>query len=310
MLTKSILKKIFLSLSCLVIVFIIYLFPTKKNTIKTIETHSNKEESIIYLKDNNTNYLARVSLYFNSTTLESKIKEILKYLTINSKNANYIKNGFSPIIPENTKVLSISIDKTLAKINFSKELLNINKEDEEKMISAIIYSLTSLDKIDSVSIYIEGNLLTNLPNSKEKIDTILNRSFGINKTYNITNYNNTVSTTIYFLSKKDDYYYYVPVTMISNNKQDKMEIIIKELASKASYQTGLISFLNDAKQMSFEINDNLIQLNLEKNLFYNLNASNLLETVIYSMNLAIKDNYNITKVIYLVDNNVYKTCYI
>ena len=307
MLTNKLKKRIFLILSSLFIILIIYLFPTKKEEININENKNiSNKETIVYLKDNN-DYISRVSVYIKENNLESKIKEIINYLTINSSNSNYIKKGFVPIIPENTKLLSVSIDKTLAKLNFSKELLNINEEDEEKMISAIIYSITSLDNIDSISIYVDGNLLTNMPHSKEKLPSILDRSFGINKSYEISNINGTTSTTIYYLSKQDDYYYYVPVTMINNEKKDKMEIIITELSSKNTYQTGLISFLKNVKQMSYELNNDILEVSIEKALFNSLNNSNLLETVIYSMNLSIKDNYNITKVMYLIDDNIYNS---
>ena len=307
MLTNKLKKRIFLILSSLFIILIIYLFPTKKEEININENKNiSNKETIVYLKDKN-NYISRVSVYINNDNKEQKIKEIINYLTINSSNSNYIKKGFVPIIPENTKLLSVSIDKTLAKLNFSKELLNINEEDEEKMISAIIYSITSLDNIDSISIYVDGNLLTNMPHSKEKLPSILDRSFGINKSYEISNINGTTSTTIYYLSKQDDYYYYVPVTMINNDKKDKMEIIITELSSKNTYQTGLISFLKNAKQMSYELNNDILEVSIEKALFNSLNNSNLLETVIYSMNLSIKDNYNITKVMYLIDDNIYNS---
>ena len=307
MLTKAIKKRIFLIISSIFIIIIVYLFPTKKEDIKIKENMNNpKDETIIYLKDNN-NYISRVSVYVKDNDINSRIKEIINYLTIKSSNSNYIKEGFKPIIPVNTKVLSISIDKTLVKLNFSKELLNVSEEDEEKMLSSIIYSITSIDGIDSISIYIDGNLLTKLPNSGKSLPSTLNRSFGINKSYNLTNVTGTTSTTIYYLAKQNDYYYYVPVTMINNNKNDKMEIIITELASKFAYQTGLISFLKSAKQMSYELDKDKIQVNIEKELFNNLNSSNILETVIYSMNLSIKDNYRVNKVTYLIDDNIYKS---
>ena len=53
------------------------------------------------------------------------------------------------------------------------------------MIEAIVYSLTSLDNIKYVSIYVEGSILNKLPNSNKKLPTILDRSIGINKEYNI-----------------------------------------------------------------------------------------------------------------------------
>jgi germination protein M len=309
MLKNSLKKRVFLILSSLFIIFIIYIFPTQNEEVNVSDKKIDNEEAIIYLKDQN-NFISRVSVYIKDKDLSKQVEEIINYLTIKSSNSNYIKEGFSPIIPENTKLLSSSVDGSLVKLNFSKEFMNVSADDEEKMISAIIYSLTSIEGINSVSIYVEGDILTKMPNSGKSLPTTLDRSFGINKIYDFTNFKGTTSTTIYYLAKNNDYYYYVPVTMVNNEQNEKMEIIITELSSKSTYQTGLISYLKSAKQMSYQYENDYISLNIEKDLFDSLSNANLLETVIYSMNLSIKDNYDISKVIYLVDNSIYKTYYI
>lgn len=298
-------RRILIVLSCLLVIFIIYIFPTTDKTKKTTNQKTIEKETIIYLKDDN-DYIARVGVYIKEKKIEDKIKEVIKYLTINSSNSHYLKTGFYPLIPSNTKLLSVSLDKSLVKLNFSKELLNITEEEEKKLISSIVYSLTSLDGIDSISIYVEGNLLNKLPNSNEYIPSTLTREYGINQIYNITSLNNINKTTIYYLAKNNDYYYYIPVTIINNDQKEKMEIIINELASKVSYQTGLISYLKASKYISYKYNDNIMELNLTNDLFNNLNTSNVLESTIYSINLSIKDNYKVDKVIYLINNQIYK----
>lgn len=299
-------QKIFLIISCLFIILILYLFPkTEKQNITNNPKINNKET--IYLIDKN-NYVSRVSIETDKNNKEDKIKEIINYLTINSSKSNYIKEGFSPIIPKNTKLLSISIDKDLVKLNFSKDFYNIDPSNEEKLLSTIIYSITSIEGINKVSIYIEGNILTKMPNINGQLPSSLDRSFGINKKYNITNVKGLNKTTVYYLSKYNDYYYYVPITLINNEDKDKIEIIIEELSSKSVYQTNLISYLKYAQKTNYEIKDDYILINLNPEIFNTLNE-NIKETVIYSINLSIKDNYNINKVIYTINNNL-KTYYI
>ena len=241
MLKRKALKKIFISLSCLGILFIIYLFPNINEPIKSNISH-NKENNIIYLIDNNR-YTSRVSTILTSKSKEDKIKEIINILTIGSNN--YIRDGFKKVIPKNTKLINLEIQNNLVKLNFNKNLLNVDIYNEEKMIEAIVYSLTSLDNIKYVSIYVEGSILNKLPNSNKKLPTLLDRSIGINKEYNINNINNTTKTTIYYLSKYNDYYYFVPVTKIDNSDVSKIEIIIKELTSSKLLNTNLISYLNN-----------------------------------------------------------------
>lgn len=301
MLKKKALKKIFISLSCLGVFIIIYLFPTKEEELNS-NIISNNESNTIYLKDSN-NYISRVSTILTSKTNKDKIKEMIDILTINSNK--YIRDGFNKVIPKNTKLLNVSIEDKLVKLNFSKELLNVDKNNEEKMIEAIVYSITSLDNINYVSIYVEGSILNKLPNSNKKLETILDRTIGINKEFNITNITDTSKTTIYYISKYNDYYYYVPVTKVMNNDISKIEVIIKELTSSKMLNTNLMSYLNNKTELlSYNELDNSLLLNFNDSILTDINTNNILEEVTYSINLSIKDNYDVKEVFYYVNDKI------
>ena len=284
MLKNKLKKRIFLIISSLLIILIIYLFPTKK-----IETINNEKKSYkdayIYLIDYN-NYVARVNVVLKENDRINKIKEIINYLTIDGNKSNYIKEGFKQIIPKDTKLLSVDIEN----------------DKIDTLISSLIYSITSLDSNYKLSIYIEGNILTKLPNN-EVIDSILDRSYGINKTFNINSINGITKTTIYYLSKYNDYYYYVPITLMSNNKDDKIKIIIEQMASKSVYNTNLISYIKDIQKINYEIKNDYIVLNLNNNVF---SSKDLIEETIYTLNLSIQDNYEVSKVIYYLDDTLIK----
>ena len=305
MLKEKAFRKIIISLSCLGILGIIYLFPNTNEQINMSITKKVIEDDTIYLKDNN-DYISRVGTILKSTTKEDKIKEIISFLTIGSDK--YIREGFNKVIPKNTKVLSISLLDKLVKINFSKELLNIDINNEEKMLEAIVYSLTSLDNIEYVSIFIEGELLTHLPNSKTRLNPVLDRSIGINKEFNITEINDTSKTTIYYLSKYKDFYYYVPVTKITNDDLSKIEIIIKELSSNKMLNTNLITYLNsNTELLSYNETDKSLLLNFNESILSDITTNNILEEVTYSINLSIKDNYDVNEVLYYVNDNIITT---
>ena len=304
MLKRKALRKIFISLSCILLIGILYLFPDKNEPIKTNITKNNNT-NIIYLVDNN-NYVSRVSTILTSTKLEDKIKEIINILTIGSNN--YIREGFTKVIPKNTKLIGISIENNLVKLNFSKELLNVSLENEEKMIESIVYSITSLDNIKYVSLYVDGNILNKLPKSNKNMNTILDRGIGVNKEFNITNVNNISKTTIYYMSKYNNYYYYVPVTKIDNNDKNKIEIIIKELTGNKLLNTNLISYLNsNTELLSYNETDKTLLLNFNEGILEDINTNNILEEVSYSINLSIKDNYNVDEVLYYVNNKIIST---
>ena len=94
----------------------------------------------------------------------------------------------------------MSLDNKLLKLDFSKELLNINKENEEKLIESLIYSLTELEEIDNIMIFIDGQILTKLPNSNKNLPLLLNRNYGINKIYDLTIIDNTSKVTIFYFT--------------------------------------------------------------------------------------------------------------
>lgn len=298
MIKKSSIRRICVATLALFLLLIIYLFPNSDVTIKEHLDYIKKDEMPIFLVDN-SNYVARTSIAKTSQNINDQIIEIIETLTINSKKSTYIREGFSPIIPENTKILNLALENEILTINFSKEFLTISKENEEKMLEAIIYSLTELKEIKKIKILVENNPLTKLPNSNKKIPEFLDKTYGINKIYNLDSIKETSKTTIYYLSKINDYYYYVPVTKVSNEKLERVEIIIKELKSTPIYHTNLISYLAASTNITnYELLENAISLSFNNYLIANMKEEEILEEVKYSIALSLRDTYGVNEVIF------------
>lgn len=298
MIKKSSIRRICVATLTLFILLIIYFFPSNDTVIKEHLSYITKEEMPIFLVDN-SDYVARTSIVKNSSETIEQIKEIIEALTKNTKKSSYIRDGFKPIIPDGTKILDLKLEESILTINFSKELLNVVHCDEQKMIEAIIYSLTEIKDIKKIKILVEGKPLTNLPNSNKKLPEYLDKSYGINKIYNLDSLKETTKTTIYYLSKNKDYYYYVPVTKVSNEKTERVEIIIKELKSTPIYHTNLISYLAASANMtSYEMLENAISLSFNNYLIANIKEEDILEEVKYSIALSIRDTYGINEVIF------------
>ena len=231
-----------------------------------------------------------------------ELKTMLEYLIMGGKKESNIPNGFRGIIPSGTEVLSVDIKDGLLKINFSKELLEIDEALEEKMIEAIVYSLTSVDGVKEILIYVEGNLLRVLPKTKTNLPTTLTKNIGINKVYNLTDTKNITATTIYYIDKNSDGYYYIPVTKIDNNQNEKIKVIIDELSSGPSYQGNLMSFLNlNTKLLNYNIKDKIMELTFNDYIFDNLEKKKLMEEVLYTICLSIRDNYDVDEVVFMAN---------
>ena len=298
MIKKSSIRRICVATLTLFILLIIYFFPSNDTVIKEHLSYITRDEMPIFLVDN-SDYVARTSIVKNSSETIEQIKEIIEALTKNTKKSSYIRDGFKPIIPDGTKILDLKLEENILKMNFSQELLNVVHCDEQKMIEAIIYSLTEIKDIKKIKILVEGKPLTNLPNSNKKLPEYLDKSYGINKIYNIDSIKETTKTTIYYLSKNKDYYYYVPVTKVSNEKTERVEIIIKELKSTPIYHTNLISYLAASANMTnYELLESTISLSFNNYLIANMKEEDILEEVKYSIALSIRDTYGINEVIF------------
>ncbi len=304
MLKQNALKRIMLASLSLLILLFIYLFPVKENgAIENEITYLEALKMPIYLSDEN-NYVARINILKASENINSNIEVIISSLTENSKESTYLPNGFNPVIPKNTTLLSYELVNKVLKLDFSKELLNITKEKEVLLIEALIFSLCEFEEIDSIMIFVEGKLLENLPNSNEKLPDILNKNFGINKVYDITSIKNVDHTINYYLAKTNDYTYYIPITKVTNNKSEKVEIIIANLKTSPITQTNLISYLKASATLeSYEVLEESINLSFNSELIADLSSDTIIEEVKYSIFLSVRDTYNVQSVNFNIPND-------
>ncbi len=308
MLKKMSIKKIMVATSAILILVIMYLLPD--TSIKEIDLDKSSIEyvydnivSTIYLVDSD-DYVARTSIASCNCEPIDKAKDLVDGLIIDGKKSNIIPNGFRSVIPPGTSVLDLNLeDKTLT-INFSKELLEVNKKEENKMIEALIYTLTSIDGIDNVIIKVEGEALNTLP-SGTKLPTLLNKDYGINKSYDLVTTKDIDYYTIYYVNKYNDYEYYVPVTKyINKTNDDKIKVIIKELSSSPIYETNLMSYLNANTEIyDYELLDNNLKLNFNNMVLSDVDSNKILEEVIYTIGLSMDNMYNNLKTVsFYIDN--------
>lgn len=269
----------------------------KKEIIYTSET-TNQE---IYLLGEN-NYLVKFQIFLEETKKEDQIIRIIEYLKKNSSLK--IPAGLSGVLPDNTSVLNVEIKDEIATINFSKELQNVEESLEERMIEAIIYSVTALPEIDGVTIQVEGETLKELAKTKKQLENPLTRDFGINKVYDITNRNGIQKVTIYYLNKISNNNYYVPVTKYLNDDREKIKIIIDNLASSYIYEENLMSYLsNKTNILDYKLEDDLFTLNLNEAVF---GKGQILEEVEYTLKYSIFENYDVDKLCLKVNGEVVK----
>ena len=292
--------------------FLLYLMPNNekldykiKNT--SLEYEYSNQKEVIYLLDTN-GYVARTTIKSENLDPKETALDVAKGLIIDGEKSHIIPNGFRAIIPAGTEILGLNLENKILTINFSKDLLNINEKEEEKMIEAIIYSLTSVEGIDKVTIQVEGKTLENLPHSKKNITFPQDKKYGINKKYDLTTTSSIESYTIYYVCQQNDNQYYVPVTKYINNKgEDKIKIIVDELSTSPIYETNLMSYLDaNVVLKDYSLEESQLKLNFNEAILSDKNK-HILEEVVYTLGLSMEENYNVKTVMLLVNNKeVYK----
>ena len=292
--------------------FLLYLMPNNekldykiKNT--SLEYEYSNQKEVIYLLDTN-GYVARTTIKSENLDPKETALDVAKGLIIDGEKSHIIPNGFRAIIPAGTEILGLNLENKTLTINFSKDLLNINEKDEEKMIEAIIYSLTSIEGIDKVTIQVEGKTLENLPHSKKNITFPQDKKYGINKKYDLTTTSSIESYTVYYVCQQNDDQYYVPVTKYINNKgEDKIKIIVDELSTSPIYETNLMSYLDtNVVLKDYSLEENQLKLNFNEAILSD-NNKHILEEVIYTLGLSMEENYNVKTVMLFVNNQeIYK----
>ena len=308
--TKAI-RKIFITtvtMFILLTVFSISYMSNKEEVLRVnVEVNDKVQDTNdIYLLNKN-NYLVKYEIMLDGDSTKDKVLKVLSYLM--DVDNSIFSNELSGTIPKGVKILDVICGNQLVTVNFSKKLLEVSGDKEKQMISSIVYSLTDIDDIEGVSILVEGKKLNSYPNSKESLPDILNRNIGINKEYKINSRDNISSVVIYYMENIDDELYYVPVTKYLNDDRDKISIIIDELTSMNTYNTNLLSFLNsNTKLLEATNQDDILTLVFNNYIFDNIDESKILEEVIYTISLSVKDNYEVSDVIFVVDDTeIYKS---
>ena len=302
MLRTKALRKIFTTTLSLFILLFVLTITSNNNTENLLKTNlqigdNGKYVHSIYLL-NDSGLLVKSKILLDEENEKSKIASLVTNLVVG--NSNIMVDGLRGVIPKGTTIKEVIVGKNIVTIDFSKEILNVSSNDEKKMVAAIVYSIMELGNYKGVSLLVEGENFDKYPNSLEKIPTVLNKSLGINESYNITSRDDINKVVIYYLENIDNNLYYVPVTKYLNDNRDKIKIIVEELSSNYIYESNLMSFLNsNTKLLEYRKDDDVMYLNFNDYLFDG--NDKVLEEVIYSLAYSVFDNYDVNMVMFEVN---------
>ncbi len=278
MLRRKAINRIFFTTIIFFIVFTLYSMKLVDKVVTSDNSKDKVDEETIYTL-NNDNYVSKTSVYVSKVlSLEDRVREKLEIMVKDNDKNVLLPSYFKPILPQNTRVLDVVVEDSLIKVYFSKELNNITKEQSEKMIEAIVYTITD-ENILGIEIYVNGQMLKYVPNTKKVLPTILTKDIGINKSYDIKASNDISKVVMMYYTNDNDNYYEVPVTKYVNDDREKLEIIFDELG-KMSDDKSLISMVEGISVLDYSIFGNKIVVDVNKEL--NEEEQNLVFKSIFS----------------------------
>jgi germination protein M len=265
---------------------------------------AESSQMTIFAKDAK-GFVAPISLGLPKT--QSVARTTLEYMVAGGPVSSLLPSGFQALLPAGTKIKGVNImaEKKLAVVDFSKEFLNYNEQDERKILEAITWTLTSFPTVEKVQLWVDGRSLTEMPKGKTPLDEPMGRMMGINiEKSEDAEFGQSTPVTLYFVNQNDqNYKYYVPVTRMVKRTNDIAAAVVEQLIKGPDQKKGLTSVMNATTELrSVKMADNLLTVDVSSAVLgpdQKASAESL-----QSMILSLTENTGLSQVQIMVDGNV------
>ncbi len=228
----------------------------------------SQQQVTLYFKDAK-GYVAPVTMAIEKT--EGIARKSLEYMVEDGPYQQMVPQGFTALLPKGTEIKGMDIvkDKKLAIVDFSKEFLNYNPQDERKILEAVTWTLTGFPSIQQVQLWVEGKALQEMPVDGTPLDEPLTRAaLGINiEQAEGVDLSEAVPVTLYFLNQTEDLQtYYVPVTRMIARTDNIAKASVEQLI-KGPKGTKLSSVIaSDAEVIDVKQADGIVTVNFSDKL--------------------------------------------
>lgn len=227
-------------------------------------------------------------------------KETLEYMVQGGAGEKLLPKGFAGTLPKGTKVLGLNIQKSnqTATIDFSKEFLQYKPEMEEKILSAVTWTLTGFPSVEKVNIRVNGRALETMPHQKS-VAQGLTRQQGINlEVSEGIQISNSVPVTLYFMGQtSDNQIYYVPVTRMIERTDQVAETAMKELIKGPMQNSGLVSALDSSLKVNqIQMNKEMVKVDFNEQLLQYENQKKASKDALETILLSLGENTGAEKV--------------
>ncbi|MFQ8705367.1 MAG: hypothetical protein ACLR9T_04830 [Thomasclavelia sp.] len=250
----------------LVICFICIKQDNNKKDTKQPQVKTNYQ-TVVFRDDNDTLIPIEVDL---SQELEDDTKYRNMIEVMKSKDYEYL--GLHPILDSNLQVNAMAINDKSLTFDFSDNLY-VNNNQEALDIFEMLSYVFCVGEIEKVNIKIDGNDISELPNSTVPVSCITNR-LGINNFESSTNYlYKTTPVVVYNTQTINNQEYYVPVTKRVETTDSDIDTKVSIMLKQMEYEQPL----SLVQQCS--LNEGTLQIHLASNI---LNDNESIDNTLYN----------------------------
>lgn len=251
---RSINKHIYL---LLIMIAIICFTAIKMNQQEVVESVSSKVETMqAYLLYHHK--LVMIPTTTSSKDSKAKVEELVEYMKQGAA-------GFEQLLAESTHLNNVSIENKV--MNLSFDTLEYQKDNELRVLEAMIFSCTQFDDVDQIQITLDGQVLDKMPMNHTPI-TNTTATFGINHLQSNQMYlHEGEQITLYYEMKINRKTYQVAQSLPVKNRQDYNEVM-KMMFKNVNVSSYLIQPLAKYKitmDQNCELKKDVLHLYLNKN---------------------------------------------
>lgn len=252
--------------ACLIICFVCIKQDNDKKETKP-QTIKTNYQTVVFKDDNNTLIPIEVDLgrELEADTQYRNMIEIMK-----SKDYEYL--GLHPILDSNLQVNAMAINDKSLTFDFSDNLY-VNNNQEALDIFEMLSYVFCVGNIEKVNLKIDGNDVSELPNSTVPVSCITNR-LGINNFEASTNYlYKTTPVVVYNTQMINNQEYYVPITKRVETADSDIDTKVSIMLKQMEYEQPL----SLVEQCTLQ--DGNLQIHLASNI---LNDNESIDNTLYN----------------------------
>lgn len=196
--------------------------------------------------------------------------------------------GLLPVLPAGTRVIGMSINDGLAKVDFNESILSYETEiDEKAIIQSIVYTLTEFDAIDEVQLLVDGKEIKKLPRGTKVKETLKREN--INLSWDLEE--EEIPVIVYYKTTTNgDDSFYIPVTKGVDALKADIKSVLAALIDGAPEEKGLYSELPAGVELNdVYVKDGVAYIDFSEEIENMPTSKSHQQSMIYELGLTLRE---------------------